>query len=507
MRVVELLACSAYWWNPVVWWAKRKMRSAEESSCDILAVSASRLTRDRYAKSLLRVVEVMSAVPVPRAPALASTADGCLDSRRLEKRLRTVLATPPVSPTPDRLRVASAAALTCGLSLGLVYCTPGEQLTLHQSQLPTPAMSEDSAGVRIVEYAGMPELEAPFRFAAEPRYRHGAGPGDYTFQLIHPGSLFPDGSAVVSDIGNNELVVLSPDGSSHEVLAGPEERPGDVGYVGATFALGQDRLLAADQFLDRVTIFADGAVERTVDIRHTGDLRVLGIAVSGQLLMTTGAFRSGFEEEWLPGHMARLDLKTGALDTVASYDFVSRPPPGLRWNPIGAVGWITVVSGHFVYARADRPQVTWRRPDGTVTQIVRWQAEPAPLTEELLEGIEAGLRAGNQLANPGAAAAVIDRMTNEDMATHRAVIGGPMPLYTTPIGDSEGRVWLPSYRPGSRTEGAPQYTVISGDGEWLGTVKAPPRFRILDVTGGLVLGVQLDEMDMDNVVVYELLER
>ena len=253
-----------------------------------------------------------------------------------------------------------------------------------------------------------------------------------------------------------------------------------------------------------MTIFAGGSVERTVDIRHVDGLSVSGIGASGQLLMTTGAFRSGFEEEWLPGHMARFDMETGAVDTVASYAFVSRPPPGLRWNPIGVVGRVTVASGHFVYARSDRPQVTWRRPDGTVTQIVRWQAEPTPLTEELIEGIEAGLRASHRLANPDAAAAVINRMTNEDMATYRAVLGGPMPLFTTPIGDSDGRVWLPSFQSGDRSEGAPHYTVISGNGKWLGRVEAPARFRILDVAGGLVLGVQLDEMDVENVVVYEL---
>ena len=162
VRVVELLACSAYWWNPVVWWAKRKMRSAEESSCDVLAVSASRLTRDRYAKSLLRVVEVMSAAPIPRAPALASAADACRDSKLLEKRLRTVLATAhPVSHTAGRLRVAGAAALALGLSLGLVYCTPGERMAFDQPQLPTPAMSEDSAGIRIVEYAGVLSAQEP----------------------------------------------------------------------------------------------------------------------------------------------------------------------------------------------------------------------------------------------------------------------------------------------------------------------------------------------------------
>ena len=390
-----------------------------------------------------------------------------------------------------------AAVLFAGLSSIAIGCQSGDAPT-HDTFSVT-----DSAGVRIVEYAGMPDT-TPLRLAAEPRYRHGANPGDYTFQRIHPGSLFPDGSAVVSDIANQELVVLSPDGSSHEVLAGPGEGPGDVSYVGATFALGQDRFLAVDIFLDRLTIFAGGSVERSVDIRHADALSVLGVGVSEQLLGTASSLRPDFEEEWLPGYMARFDMETGALDTIRSYDLLARAPPGMRWNPIGAAGWVAVASGQFVYARSDRPQVTWHRPDGTVAQIVRWQAEAAPLTEELLEGLEAGFRASNRLANPGASAADIDRMTNDDMARYRAVLGSPMPLFTIPFGDSEGRVWLPSYRPGDETEGTPHYTVISADGEWLGRVGAPPRFRILDVAGGLVLGVQLDDMDVENVVVYEL---
>ena len=46
--------------------------------------------------------------------------------------------------------MGGAAALACGLSLGLVYCTPGERLAFDQPQLRTPAMVEDSAGIRIV---------------------------------------------------------------------------------------------------------------------------------------------------------------------------------------------------------------------------------------------------------------------------------------------------------------------------------------------------------------------
>jgi len=385
------------------------------------------------------------------------------------------------------------------LGMGLAAC---------QSDIRTHAgvsvQVEDSAGVRIVEYAETPVGSASFRFPAQPRYRHGANPGDYTFQGIDSGAILPDGSVAVSDVFNRELVVLSPDGASHEVLAGPGEGPGEVGYVGALYGLGRDTVLAADRSLGRVTVFAGGSVERTVDIRSAYGLGVRGIDSSGRLLMATSSFLSGYEEPWLRGHMARFDMDTGAVDTVASYDFASRPPAGLRWDPIGAFGRVAVAAGHFVYTRSDRSEITWHSPDGTVAQIVRWQAEAAPLTEELLEGVEAGLRARIRMANPGAADAAIDRMTDEDMAVYRARVGGPMPLFASPFGDSMGRVWLPSWRPGAAREGASHYTVISADGAWLGTVEAPPGLRILDAAHGLVLGVQRDQMDVESVVVYEL---
>jgi len=333
-----------------------------------------------------------------------------------------------------------------------------------------PVQIKDSAGVRIVEHAGMPDTTAPFRFAAEPRYRHGTGPGDYAFQRINPGSLFPNGSAIVSDLFNQALIVLSANGSSHEVLARRGEGPGDISYVEATYALGPERLLAVDGH--RVIIFAGGSVERAVDIRNTSGLGMKGISSPGQLLMATNSFTSDFEAAWLAGHMARFDMETGALDTITSYDSRPRTPPGQQRNPILAWGWAAVAAGQFVYARSDLPQVTWRRPeDGTVTQIVRWQAEATPLTEESFEDIEAKLWAGHLIDHRGdASEAHLDEWTEGEMVFYRAVIGEPMPLFTAPCGDPEGRVWLAPYDPGGVGDEVPQYTVISGDGEWVGTV-------------------------------------
>ena len=353
-------------------------------------------------------------------------------------------------------------------------------------------------------YDHTPTPTAPFHLATQPRYRHGANPGDYAFQGVGPGRLLADGSAVVYDMWNTELVAFSPDGSTHEVLASAGEGPGEVSYVAAVLILGRDSLLVADPGLARATLFVGDSVARVTALPRGARLDVEGIGPSGELLMATSVGAWGFEGEWLAGHMARYDIGSDALDTVASYDFWPRIPPGLRRNPIGPVGEVTVANGHFVQTRSDRAEVTWRLPDGAVTQIVRWQTEPSLLTEDWLEPIEAEHRMEVRMHSPNLPEAQITESTRRAMAIYDAVIGRPMPLFSNPFADAEGRIWLPSYKPGGEIHDVPPYAVIAPDGEWLGTVEAPPRFRILDVAGGLVLGVEQDEMDWVSVVVYEL---
>lgn len=371
--------------------------------------------------------------------------------------------------------------------------------------LDVPVQLKDSAGVRIVTYMRTPTAPPAFRLSAEPRYRHGANPGDYAFQEVTVGRFQPDGTAVIYDRGNNEVVALGPDGARSEVLAGEGEGPGEVQYVSTMFALGQDSILVVDPNLGRMTLFAGDSVALTTNVRFTR-FKVAGIVSSGELLLATSSDEFANYEEWLAGHFARLDIETGAIDTVASYDFRPPIPPGSEWDPIQASGEVTVANGHFVHARTDRSEATWRLLDGTVTQIVRWQAEPDFLTEELLEPIVAELGAGVRRLNPDMPDAAVARIVRTYMAPYEASIGRPLPLFSSLRADAEGRVWLSSYRVSrglTRTD-MPPYSVIGSNGEWLGVVEAPATFRLLDVAGGLVLGVELDEMDVVSVVVYEL---
>ena len=396
-------------------------------------------------------------------------------------------------------RITIAAALAYTVLATLAACGDDSSTTAD-----VPVQIEDSAGVRIVAYQGTPPARTAFRLSAEPSYRHGADPDGYTFQEVSIGRLLPDGAAVVFDPWNNELVVLGRDVATYTVLAGEGEGPGEVENVHGLFALSQDSILVADHTLHRLTLFVGGSVARAAGLRLPQGLSVHGVGLSGELLVANHWGPSGLDVDWLPGHMIRLDMESGTRDTVASYDFIPRIPQGLEWNPIAAVGEVMVSAGHFVYTRSDSPEVTWSLPDGTVTQIVRWQADPTLLTDEWLEPIEAERRMLLRQHNPQISDAGLAEVTREQMGTFRAVIGRPMPLFGSPFADAERRVWLPSYNTGGENISTSPYTVIGPDGEWLGMVETPPRFRILDVAGGLVLGVELDEMDVESVVVYEL---
>lgn len=382
-----------------------------------------------------------------------------------------------------------------------------------ESAPDTGPLVRDSAGVRIVEYAGTPEHEAPFALSPEPAYRHGPGQGDYLFGRIWSGVLFADGRSAIYDAGNSEIVVLSSDGSGHELLARSGQGPGEVGFLQSMFAVGADSLLVEDDGNARFTLFGNGAVAKSMSLQEnrllSRNLRALGIDASGQLLMSSASYRRGFPDDWLPGHMVRLDLDALDPDTVASYDWVPfRPPDDEPENPFSHMGWVDATGGRFVYGRSETPEILWRQPDGTVSQVVRWEPDWMYPGEEHWQIFEADMRITLPEINPQLQTdEAIEEMIQGALARYRIEPDEPLPLFGAFFGDDEGRLWLPEFAVAPRRHGYPSYTLISPDGEWLGRVDAPPGLSILDVAHSRVLGVVSDEMDVATVVVYELISR
>ena len=129
VRWLEWLACAAFWWNPVAWWARRRLRASEELCCDALAVAAIKAEPRSYAGALLRVIDFMSTARTPGPLTFASTIDRCGRASRLERRFRMIMTSRTSAHTPRRLRVAVRCGAVCLLAGGLIYCTDQPGLT------------------------------------------------------------------------------------------------------------------------------------------------------------------------------------------------------------------------------------------------------------------------------------------------------------------------------------------------------------------------------------------
>ncbi len=364
----------------------------------------------------------------------------------------------------------------------------------------------DSAGVRIVEYAGTADSAPHFRFSAAPIYRHGSRPGDYEFQYISSftprgGRFLPDGSAVISDGGTREVVVLGRDGALARILARRGEGPGEVSSA-MPLVLSQDSIVIHDIRNRRFTLFVDGTLARTFGAHHTHNLRLLGSDGAGGVLMATNSYPASTSASgWTTGYLVRYDVVAAAVDTAGSYEGLHRSA-GQFSNPFQAEGSMAAAAGRFVTGRTDIPELTWRLPDGSPGQVLRWNPERVHPTREHLDQFVEYYRRG--LIRQGVPEDMLTEAVLRFQASYRLVPDEPLPLYRAVIADSEGRLWLEEHEPGNLHEGIVRHTVVAADGTWLGTVTAPERFTFLDAAADRVLGMVVDELGVQHVVVYGL---
>ena len=158
VRWLEWLACAAFWWNPVAWWARRRLRASEELCCDALAISTIDGEPRMYAGALLRVIDFMSTAPAPGPLTFASTVDRCGRASQLERRFRVIMTNGEPTHTPRWLRLALRCGAVCLLAGGLIYCTDQSDLTAVDPALAPPV--QETAEFLVTE--GNPTAKSPF---------------------------------------------------------------------------------------------------------------------------------------------------------------------------------------------------------------------------------------------------------------------------------------------------------------------------------------------------------
>ena len=168
VRWLEWLACAVFWWNPVAWWARRRLRAAGEVCCDALVLKVFGCAPRDYARSLIRALDLVRTGRASRTPALASAAQGGRRTRDLERRLRMIITNRSAANLPPALRTVVRGGIVILLAFGLVYCS--EQTSPTAVEVPdidAPLINLTPEDLEVIEVPPA-ESMAPGPEAGEP---------------------------------------------------------------------------------------------------------------------------------------------------------------------------------------------------------------------------------------------------------------------------------------------------------------------------------------------------
>lgn len=116
VRWLECLAGVLFWWNPVMWWARKQLRIYEEWCCDTEVLEVMEAQPKDYAHALLSVVEKL-VVPGGRPPVMASQMNS---GGYLEQRINIIMNQEKIRKTSKLIRAGVLAGAAMTLPIGIV---------------------------------------------------------------------------------------------------------------------------------------------------------------------------------------------------------------------------------------------------------------------------------------------------------------------------------------------------------------------------------------------------
>lgn len=373
---------------------------------------------------------------------------------------------------------------------------------------------QDSAGVRIVENHGLSALGA-LGWSVEERPvldLGGAGSEPELYQVMDAVRL-QDGRIVVASNGSSALQVYSPGGQHLQTIGREGEGPGEFRSVFWVGRLPGDTIAAWDPSLGRLSVFGpDASLVRVVTPRGSLGLlpRAHGVLADGRLVLATGAGAGG--SVGVPSQSrAYRDTLTyvvlgndGAItDTLGRFPgtemiAIGSPSAGLlvRPLPFGRTTSAAVHEGRVYISTADRYEVAAYSPDTGLQSVFRADRDPMPVTQQDIRDYREAL-----VTLGGDGGARQDRQ--RDQLLDEAPYPETMPPLTALEVDAEGNLWVEEPRkPGS--EQGSLWTVLSPQGVVRGTVRLPRGLRVKQIGVDWILGVALDENDVEHVRLHQI---
>jgi len=375
------------------------------------------------------------------------------------------------------------------------------------------AVVRDSAGVAIVEHA--PTASATLHIVSEPVLEIGTVEGADEYQLYGVRSVAraSDGTIVVAL--DTELRWYDPAGRFVRRAGGAGEGPGEFRRISYMRLLPGDTVLVFDGANRRTTIIApdgshvrdftsgdEGQISTIVGATHDGTLLVRRFT-AGSTSITSGLQRNDVEfsivrgdstiaDPTYPGPEMMIQVDQDGGGQIASIMIMQLP---FARDTRTAAG-----PDRFFIGSTESYRIDVWSADGAMVRSIRVNEPVRAVTDDMV-------RMANEVTIERSRAVAESRGDEFDEAALRKRLAGQqhapfVPAYGVLLPVEDGGLWVQEYAMPSIEDEPTRWTMFDPDGGRIGMIELPPRFSPRYVSGDTVLGIHLDELDVQYVRAY-----
>lgn len=397
--------------------------------------------------------------------------------------------------------------VTHGCVLTVVAFTAGVAGCGTGSSGRAPAV-RDSAGVRIVESrAAAWGGSGRWSVAESPLLDIGSseGPEEYQFYRVAGALRLADGRIVVADGGSSEIRIYDSAGNHQRTSGGPGDAPGEYRMIAGLGAGPGDSLWVYDYGNRRFSVLTgDGETVRTVSVGgFLSAANSVGRLPDGRFVVkegwgrsTSGASRTGLVRD--PVAVVLLASDGTSTDTLGMFPgrevFVSvedgravMSTPLFAHNAHAALRGTSVVVGV-----QETMEIRLYSAQGTLQELLRVPNANLHLSASDIEARKQDVVSLEAVERQALARRQLDELAVPDSR----------PAYGRLLVGEDGSIWAGEH---TRYPAVPRtWTVFSSDGRLLGEVVMPERFNLLQIGNDFVLGIALDDLDVEHVRLYPL---
>jgi len=318
-----------------------------------------------------------------------------------------------------------------------------------------------------------------------------------------------DGRIVVGNGGTAELRLFSADGTWLQTVGRRGGGPGEFEQLGWLHVGAGDTLRSYDRSRRRLSVFSpDGVFRRSILVRPAAEVLSplpVGLRPDGSLLVRSGTSvtpesRSGVHRDSVPLHIyGEAGTAVDSLGRVPGPEHLVQTGDRsvtISYLPFGKQLHLILDGPHLYVGSADHPEVWVLGGSGARQRIIRWRADPAPVTQA---DIDTHLARVAENWRPGQ-----EEMRDQILRMVReAPFPSFKPAYAGLATAPGGYLLVRAYTEPDRA--APvQYQVFDSTGQWLGRLDMPPGLNPAQVGEDFVIGTWKDADDVDHVRLYRL---